>query len=278
MLLVFASQDLQPHISLVSSATVGTGREGKIVGLTGNKGAVGVSLRCHQDDLCIVNSHLAPHKLDIDKRNEDFHHICNRLEFGQEEDSKDSDLRRIEDHRMRFWLGDLNYRLNDLRTEEVKRLVTYNNLDQLLDHHDQLVQERHHQAVFVGWSEGRIRFRPTYKYDIGSNNWDSSEKCRTPAWTDRILWRGENVCQTEYRSHEKLNASDHKPVSASFKLGLRVIDEARREKVREKLQRKISEETLFNRHGFLTSFHRILSRSKTNQKDKDSNSASPQSP
>ena len=78
MLLVYARRDLLPHISLVSSAQVGTGREGKIVGLTGNKGAVGVSLRCHQTDLCFVNSHLATHKEETDKRNEDFHGICNR--------------------------------------------------------------------------------------------------------------------------------------------------------------------------------------------------------
>ena len=96
MLLVYARRDLQPHISLARSATVGTGREGKMVGLRGNKGAVGVSLRLHQTSLCLVNSHLAAHQLDTEKRNEDFHHICSRLEFGLEDQSKDSDLRRIE--------------------------------------------------------------------------------------------------------------------------------------------------------------------------------------
>ena len=45
MLLVYARRDLLPHISLARAASVGSGREGKIVGLTGNKGAVGVSLR-----------------------------------------------------------------------------------------------------------------------------------------------------------------------------------------------------------------------------------------
>ena len=45
MLLVYARRDLLPHISQVRSGQVGTGREGKIVGLTGNKGAVAVSLR-----------------------------------------------------------------------------------------------------------------------------------------------------------------------------------------------------------------------------------------
>ena len=96
MLLVYARRELQPHISLVRSATVGTGREGKMVGLRGNKGAVGVSLRLHQTSLCLVNSHLAAHQLDTEKRNEDFHHISSRLEFGLEDQSKDSGLRRIE--------------------------------------------------------------------------------------------------------------------------------------------------------------------------------------
>ena len=130
--------------------------------------------RLHQTTLCIVNSHLAAHKLEIEKRNEDFHHISHRLEFGQGEgeEAKDSDPRRIEvivvstytelctaaqDHRMRFWLGDLNYRLNDLRTEEVKKLLADNKLARLVQDHDQLVQERLSGAVFVGWSEGNIR-------------------------------------------------------------------------------------------------------------------------
>lgn len=45
------------------------------------------------------------------------------------------------------------------------------------------------QQVFRGFIEGKLDFAPTYKYDLFSEDYDTSEKCRTPAWTDRILWK-----------------------------------------------------------------------------------------
>ena len=38
-------------------------------------------------------------------------------------------------------------------------------------------------AAFVGYEEGPLLFRPTYRYDAGTDMYDTSEKMRTPAWT-----------------------------------------------------------------------------------------------
>lgn len=40
-------------------------------------------------------------------------------------------------------------------------------------------------TAFSGYIEGPIVFRPTYRYDVGTDNYDTSEKLRIPAWTGK---------------------------------------------------------------------------------------------
>lgn len=68
-----------------------------------------------------------------------------------------------------FWIGDLNYRLADNPPRE---LFDTNNYADLLKC-DQLYQEMQKRRVFVNYTEGPIDFRPTYKYDPGTDNWDT---------------------------------------------------------------------------------------------------------
>ena len=51
--------------------------------------------------------------------------------------------------------------------------------------------------VFNGFNEGSTNWAPTYKYDLFCDDYDTSEKHRTPAWTDRVLWRRKPVIQHE---------------------------------------------------------------------------------
>jgi hypothetical protein len=58
------------------------------------------------------------------------------------------------------------------------------------------LQERAAGKVFQGFHEMSIDFAPTYKFDVGTHEYDSSEKNRVPAWTDRILWRTGSVARS----------------------------------------------------------------------------------
>lgn len=130
----------------------------------------------------------------------------------------------IMDHEVCILNGDLNYRIDSMPRNTVIDYIKNNNLPRLLER-DQLLASRRKNPGFRlrAFNEATITFAPTYKYDVGSDLYDSSEKRRSPAWCDRVLYRGlGKIKQVEYRRHE-VRASDHRPVSASFKIRIKTV-------------------------------------------------------
>lgn len=97
--------------------------------------------------------------------------------------------------------------------------------------------------MFKNFIEGDIYFPPTYKYDLFSDDYDTSEKCRAPAWTDRILWKRRQQALDNIRHEEwsaghlvhygraELKQSDHRPVIAVIDIEARKIDVDKRQEV-----------------------------------------------
>lgn len=186
----------------------------------GNKGAVAVGFMIGSKSFMFVNSHLAAHQEKVAERNANFNRINNEIKMnGFKEDGKTvesptilsrigagnvSDSVATDRYDYVFWFGDLNYRVNGTRAM-VERLIE-NKQTEVLHYNDQLFQEMRKGTVFTGFHESPIDFPPTFKYNIGTNDFDSV-KNRIPSWTDRILFK-ENVTNTPPGKHRDAKGAD----------------------------------------------------------------------
>lgn len=247
-LFVFIRPQHAPFIRDVAVDTVKTG----MGGATGNKGGVAIRLLFHTTSICFVCSHFAAGQSQVKERNDDYNEITRRLSFPMG--------RLLYSHDYVFWCGDFNYRIS-MPNEEVKDLIKQQSWDSLTAG-DQLLDQKNAGLVFRGFIEGKLDFAPTYKYDLFSEDYDTSEKCRTPAWTDRILWKRRkwNFNKTaeemnvvgapstsweneddpdnpwspgtlKYYGRAELKTSDHRPVVAVIDVDILEVDPEARHQV-----------------------------------------------
>lgn len=222
---VYCRTSALPHIRGVEVASKKTG----FGGITGNKGSVAVRLDWHDTSLCIVASHFCAGQGAWRERDEEFHYVKDHLGFSRSRTI-------LRHHTHVIWLGDLNYRIEGdgahirslLSTLSSTTTTNYNALGELSTR-DQLRMSIEQESAFAGFREGPLtNFPPTYKYDPGTDTYDTSEKARTPAWTDRILLHTQNESHlsseiVEYGCLGEVRISDHRPVYALLRLTVEKI-------------------------------------------------------
>lgn len=228
-LYVFVRPEHVPYIRDVAVDSVKTG----LGGHTGNKGAAAIRLVLHATSLCFVCAHFAAGQSQVNERNADYNEITRKITFPMG--------RSLNSHEYLFWCGDFNYRV-DMDKDEIKECVKRNDFETILQH-DQLRKQKEEKNVFKDFEEGEIRFPPTYKYDLFSDDYDTSEKCRAPAWTDRVLWKrratsvelnglaDKSPGKLLYYGRAELKQSDHRPVIAIIDIESRKINEQKRQQV-----------------------------------------------
>uniref|UniRef100_A0A6I8QH48 Inositol polyphosphate-related phosphatase domain-containing protein n=1 Tax=Xenopus tropicalis TaxID=8364 RepID=A0A6I8QH48_XENTR len=202
---LFIRRNLIWFCSEVECATVTT----RFFPMIKTKGAVAASFTFFGTSFLFINSHFAAGDSKLKKRIQNYKKII-------------KDLHRFDEV---FWFGDFNFRLSKSRSEvdSILENLPENDMRSLLQY-DQLSEEVTKGSIFKGFKEAEIQFRPTYKFDIGSDDYDTSKKQRAPSYTDRVMYKSRNqddIHVLKYGSCTLMRQSDHKPVFGLFRVKVR---------------------------------------------------------
>ncbi|XP_060752631.1 inositol polyphosphate 5-phosphatase K [Tachysurus vachellii] len=238
LLLLFAKQTHLPFIRDLQTTYTRTG----FFGYWGNKGGVSVRFSFYGHMLCFLNCHLAAHMNYAMQRVHEFEYILSSQDFDFD------NTKHVLDHKVVFWFGDLNFRIEDHGLHFLHTSINSGRFNLLWDK-DQLTMMKKKEPLLQEFKEGPLEFKPTYKFSRFSEAYDMSlektwfgfiGKKRKPAWTDRILWRLKPKCsqyeeescstsssadkkdfslkvtQQKYTCDTSYGVSDHKPVIGTF--------------------------------------------------------------
>ncbi|MCP9259284.1 Inositol polyphosphate 5-phosphatase [Dirofilaria immitis] len=188
LLLIFARLEVFPLVDEINSRQ----SRSSLGGLTGYKGSVSLRIKFRDESsLVFITSHLLPDANNYEKR-------CLQYKNGKV-CAFDDIARSGNANNNVIWLGDFNWRVDQLTSQEmIVKLAELNSND----HMDKLV---------------------------GSSYYDQE---RVPSWCDRILYKGKSLRCERYESNRMITLSDHFPVYAHFILSEPVSRQHSRWKVR----------------------------------------------
>ncbi|GIX62491.1 endonuclease/exonuclease/phosphatase family protein [Babesia caballi] len=212
---VFVSERLRHSVRDLETSSVKTGFSGNV----GNKGAVGVRFAMAGHRFTFVDVHLNSGKLPTRVRAQELEGIMKNIFSGQS-------LEQLFAQDLLVFAGDFNFQIqrddDHHSTTEIFKYIYNGQPQQLLQYDEFLSEVRHVKPYMCRLQEAPIAFDPTYKFKKRTDYYDVK---RTPAWCDRILFGGAAAAASQarlscacYSRHDLMLSSDHKAVSAVFKL------------------------------------------------------------
>ena len=224
-LIIFAKTSVIKYIKNFDSQIIKTGFMGSI----GNKGACLLRFNINDSKIAIACCHLSAGQEMYESRRSEITDVLNTS-------FKKYPTINFKDYDYYFFFGDLNSRVN----------LDYSNplLEDIFNNHpktvngdfnkiliyDQIKQYQKESSLILQMDEAPIKFSPTYKYVIGSNEYDRMKK-RIPSWTDRILFK--KFSETSPLAYNKclLSLSDHQPIFGVFRIKTEEINKEKRQKI-----------------------------------------------
>jgi hypothetical protein len=199
------------------------------MGNLGNKGSCLLRFNINDSRIAIACNHLSAGQELYEARRAEITNLLN-TSFR-----KYPDL-HFKDYDYYFFFGDLNSRTSlDITDSRIVNLV--NNHSKTLNGdfndiliHDQFKQYQKESSLILQMDEAPIKFSPTYKYTIGSSEYEANKK-RIPSWTDRILFK--KFSETIPLAYNKclLSLSDHQPVYGLYRIKTEEIDKAKKQMI-----------------------------------------------
>lgn len=216
VMLVFAHKDIIKKCNNVDYLIQKTG----MMGTMGNKGSCLLRFEIEDTSLAISSGHFAAGQS----------HNSSRISELNDIMSKNFTIfksKKFIEHDIFFIFGDLNFRL-DLDNNSVRSLIANKSLDSLIIY-DQFLKTRSVNYSMNILDEGPLKFNPTYKYNLDSNDYDTKAK-RIPSWCDRILFKKTPMIRQLCYDRKEYTYSDHKPIYSIFEVS--ICEEKFEEKLR----------------------------------------------
>jgi hypothetical protein len=230
-LVVFIKESLKENVRNIDSLITKSG----LLGTMGNKGSCSIRFNYLDTSLAISCNHLTAGGSHVGARINEITDILTKTFNGKKEI-------KFRDHDIQFIFGDLNFRV-DLDMSTCLQMI-YSGNYQALTVYDQLIKAKTISTSLIDLDEGNITFPPTYKYVVGTSEYDQKKK-RIPSWCDRILFkRNERIKVLDYNRVDYTH-SDHKPIYGIYRITTIKVDEEVKKKVVEEIKEKIKNEMMF---------------------------------